>query len=244
MYPLKSRSYFGDCTGCTILCHRTNLKWTRCEGFPGRTLVRLRKYLKWIVLFTSSEGLRMSDAGTGLKDNTSRLKIHAPNSPPGTGCLLRIEARLWLKIDAPFEEGTDILARKKSNISNVCWKVGWLRFDAVMTESGIVYGMHVYSTCDSGDEDIPWTLRLTHMSLGDLNTILKMHFSILFYWLVSSELSVIKPSDDDMSTLLQVMAWCRHAISHGPSQYWSSWMTPYGLIRQQWVKLIKCEPVR
>ena len=43
-----------------------------------------------------------------------------------------------------------------------------------------------------------------------------------FYWL-------------DKSTLVQVMAWCRHATSHHLSQYWIRSMSPYGVIRPQWV---------
>ena len=37
---------------------------------------------------------------------------------------------------------------------------------------------------------------LTHSSQGNLNAILKMEFSILFYWLVSSDLLMIMPSDE------------------------------------------------
>ena len=69
---------------------------------------------------------------------------------------------------------------------------------------------------------------LTHWPLGDLHASLKMEFSILFYWLVSSDLLMIMPCDecigwdltDDESTLLQVMAWCRKATSHYLSQCW------------------------
>ena len=41
---------------------------------------------------------------------------------------------------------------------------------------------------------------------------------------------------DDKSTLVQVMAWCRRATSHYPSQCWPSSMSPYGVTRPQWVK--------
>ena len=40
---------------------------------------------------------------------------------------------------------------------------------------------------------------------------------------------------DDKSTLLQVMAWCRQATSHYLSQCWPRSMSPYGVIRPQWV---------
>ena len=40
---------------------------------------------------------------------------------------------------------------------------------------------------------------------------------------------------DDKSTLVQVMAWCHQATSHYLSQCWPSFMSPYGVIRPQWV---------
>ena len=42
--------------------------------------------------------------------------------------------------------------------------------------------------------------------------------------------------NDDKSTLVQVMAWCRQAPSHYPSQCWPSSMLPYDVTRPQWVK--------
>ena len=45
---------------------------------------------------------------------------------------------------------------------------------------------------------------LTHWSLGDLNVILKMQFSVLFYWLVSSDLLMIMPSDECHRALLMI----------------------------------------
>ena len=43
---------------------------------------------------------------------------------------------------------------------------------------------------------------------------------------------------DDKSTLVQVVAWCRQATSHYLSQCWPSSMSPYGITRPQWVKLL------
>ena len=40
---------------------------------------------------------------------------------------------------------------------------------------------------------------------------------------------------DEKSTLVQVMAWCRQAISHNLSQCWPSFLSPYGVTRPQWV---------
>ena len=41
---------------------------------------------------------------------------------------------------------------------------------------------------------------------------------------------------DNKSTFVQVMAWCRQATSHYPSQFWHRFMSPYGVARPQWVK--------
>ena len=41
---------------------------------------------------------------------------------------------------------------------------------------------------------------------------------------------------DDKSTLVQVMAWCRQEKSHYLSQCWPRSLSPYGVIRPQWVK--------
>ena len=41
---------------------------------------------------------------------------------------------------------------------------------------------------------------------------------------------------DDKSTLVHVMAWCRQATSHYPSQCWPRSMSPYGVSRPWWVK--------
>ena len=80
---------------------------------------------------------------------------------------------------------------------------------------------------------------LTHWPLGNLDAILKLQFSILFYWLVSSHRLMIMPSDEchgtSQSKLVKVMAWCRQATSHYLSQCWPSSMSPYGVTRPQWV---------
>ena len=54
---------------------------------------------------------------------------------------------------------------------------------------------------------------LTHWPLGDLNAILKMQFSILFYWLVSSDLLMIIPPDECHRTLLMIsQGWFRQCL--------------------------------
>ena len=41
--------------------------------------------------------------------------------------------------------------------------------------------------------------------------------------------------NDDKSTLVRVMAWCRQATSHYLSQCWPRSLLPYGVTRPQWV---------
>ena len=74
----------------------------------------------------------------------------------------------------------------------------------------------------------------------------RCHFKIALFNLVlltgiftSSKANALRcmPWDltDDKSTLDQVMVWCRQATSHYLKQCWSSCMSPYGVIRPQWV---------
>ena len=44
-------------------------------------------------------------------------------------------------------------------------------------------------------------------------------------------------TDDDHSTLVQVMSWCRQATSHYLSQCWPSYLAPHGVTRPQWVNM-------
>ena len=46
---------------------------------------------------------------------------------------------------------------------------------------------------------------------------------------------------DDKSTLVQIMAWCRQATSYYLSQCWWRSLSPYGVIRPQWVKNVICK---
>ena len=76
---------------------------------------------------------------------------------------------------------------------------------------------------------------LTHWPLVDFNLILVnggwgISYEFAFRWM---------PLDltDDKSTLVQVMAWCRHATSHYLSQCWPRSMPPNGITRPQWVNV-------
>ena len=84
--------------------------------------------------------------------------------------------------------------------------------------------------------------KLTHWPLGDLDAILKLHFSnlvLLIGIFTSLKDNALRwmPWDhtDDKSTLVQVVAWCCEATSHYLSQCWPSCMSPYGVTRPQWI---------
>ena len=47
----------------------------------------------------------------------------------------------------------------------------------------------------------------------------------------------------DLSTLAQVMAWCRQAASHYMSPYWPRSMSPYGITKPQWVNAYHSDPL-
>ena len=44
---------------------------------------------------------------------------------------------------------------------------------------------------------------------------------------------------DDISTLVQVMAWCCQATSHYLSRCWPNFMSPYGITSRQWANAIR-----
>ena len=88
--------------------------------------------------------------------------------------------------------------------------------------------------------------KLTHWPLGDFKEIFrKVIFQLILMidgWNISCKI-VLKwmPMDftNGKSTLVQVMAWCRQATSHYLSQCWPRSLSPYGVIRPQWVNLWK-----
>ena len=81
-------------------------------------------------------------------------------------------------------------------------------------------------------------LRLTHWPLGDFNSIFKL-ILVNGGWGISHDIALRwMPLDftSDKSTLVQVMAWCRHAASYYLSQCWPRSLSPYGVTGPQWVK--------
>ena len=82
---------------------------------------------------------------------------------------------------------------------------------------------------------------LTHWSLGNLDLILEMQFSVLFYWSVSSDL-VIMPSDECYGTLSIISQhWFMYKgfVPSGKklSQCWPRSLFPCGIAKPLWVKV-------
>ena len=65
------------------------------------------------------------------------------------------------------------------------------------------------------------------------NAFVKDVFSVI---LISLRF-VPKHPIDNKSVLVHIIAWCHHATSHYLNQWWSRFLTPYGVTRLQWVKL-------
>ena len=102
--------------------------------------------------------------------------------------------------------------------------------------SNVVFPCHDFICVEVWD-------RASHWPLGDFKEIFrKVIFQLILVvdgWSISCKM-VLKwmPMDltDSKSTLVQVMAWCRQATSHYMSQCWPRSLSPYGVIRPQWVK--------
>ena len=65
-------------------------------------------------------------------------------------------------------------------------------------------------------------------------------------WGISSEINLIwMPLNFtyDQSTLVQVMVWCRQAISHYVSQCWPRPLSPYDVTRPQWVNTLGSDQI-
>ena len=65
-----------------------------------------------------------------------------------------------------------------------------------------------------------------------------MSILVIDDWCISCEIAIrwmYLDLTDDKSTLVQVMAWCHQATSLYLSQCWPRSMSPYGVIRPQWV---------
>ena len=83
---------------------------------------------------------------------------------------------------------------------------------------------------------------IIYWPLGDLNKNFDKWFSSKFLvidgWHVFCKIPLRWMSlylNDEKSALVQLMAWCRQATSHYLSQRWSRSVSPYDIIRPQWV---------
>ena len=87
--------------------------------------------------------------------------------------------------------------------------------------------------------------RLTHWSPGGFgcnfkNSILKLALLICTFRASFDKVIrwITQDLTDHKSTLVQVMAWCHQATSHYLSQCWPRSLSPNGVTRPQWVKII------
>ena len=91
------------------------------------------------------------------------------------------------------------------------------------------------------------------LSNADVNSLVRGRFQFNFRyvifkqilviggWGISCEIALIWMSlefNDDQSTLVQVVAWCRQAASQYLSQCWPRSLSPYGVTRPQWVMAV------
>ena len=83
---------------------------------------------------------------------------------------------------------------------------------------------------------------LTHWPLGDFLEIFDMQFSHWCYQFMDGVIALeiadrclSQDFTDDKSILVEVMAWCRQATSHYPSQCCPRSLLPYSVTRPQWV---------
>ena len=96
------------------------------------------------------------------------------------------------------------------------------------------------SYCGLGPLLLPW---LNSLAPGrfewHFRWVIFMLILVIDDWCISCEIAIRWMQldfTDDRSTLFQVMAWCHQATSHYLRQCWPRSMSPYGVIRPQWVK--------
>ena len=69
------------------------------------------------------------------------------------------------------------------------------------------------------------------MAPGGFERQLSISCEIALKWMLL-DLGLVK------STLVQVIVWCRQATSHYLHHWWPRYMSPYGITRPQWVKVV------
>ena len=115
-----------------------------------------------------------------------------------------------------------------------------------MTSNIISTLIQAVGWCPVRQQVVTWT----NVTAGSLNSLApgKFEWNFIYVifklilvidgWGISCEIALIwmlMDFTDDQSTLVQVMAWCRHATSHYLSQCWPKSLSPYGVTRPQWV---------
>ena len=145
----------------------------------------------------------------------------------------------------------------------VSWWLSWYLLSSSLIPMASVYsrGTRSFVTTPIGgnvprtwktnllhEESVTWkimTSSVNSLALGKFQfNIRKVIFKLTLVnggWCISYEIALRwMPQDltDDKSTFVQVMAWCRQATSHYLSQCWPRSMSPYGVTRPQWVKVM------
>ena len=77
-----------------------------------------------------------------------------------------------------------------------------------------------------------WYLEIFLQYYPQMNAILTLQKEMFIYWL---RWSLLTFPISNMSTLVLVMAWCCEANIHYFNQCWPRLMTPYDLMRPQWI---------
>ena len=132
-------------------------------------------------------------------------------------------------------------------LANILFRGRWVKGNEAgchMVSAGIE-GCHTDRlTAFHGTNDYKLIVLLTHWHLGNLkkkNRLVTFKPNLLIDgWSISCEIALMWFSmdlTDDISALVQVIAWCCQASSHYLSQCWLWSMSPYGITRLQCVKI-------
>ena len=149
----------------------------------------------------------------------------------GTGAIVRLPQCQWSKPDGYGKISQCITTTKHSKAKTVCIFLGIYciyNISILLTQTC----PHFWCCCI-------YTVNSLAPGRSFKNVIFNLALLIGIY--KSSYQNVIRwiPQDltDNKSTLVQVMAWCHQVTSHYLNQCWLSSLSPYGVIRPQWVIL-------
>ena len=120
-----------------------------------------------------------------------------------------------------------------------CMCYAWHWYSAITKKNIIwLHARFTLSVYGLGTGHMTW-YHPYHWPLGDVVIIFKVHYpNVLWIKFMGTCKSVLMwmPQDtiDDESSLIEVMAKCRHAPSHYLNQCWSRSVSPYGVTRPRW----------